>query len=51
MREQEGVAAQVLMGLGLRIEDIRAEIWRHVGAASATVDKSKLDVAIDPTRN
>lgn len=46
IREAEGVAAQVLMGLGLRIEDVRAETWRLVGATTVTV-KSKLDGARD----
>ena len=42
LREQEGVAAQVLMNLGLKLEDVREEvlnfwgtIWRPKKAAAA----------------
>src|SRR6266542_334418 len=31
LREQEGVAAQVLMNLGLRLEDVREEVLNIVG--------------------
>src|SRR5689334_9241518 len=31
LREQEGVAAQILMNLGLRIEDARDEVWKLLG--------------------
>jgi ATP-dependent Clp protease ATP-binding subunit ClpA len=35
LREQEGVAAQVLMNLGLRLEQVRAEIVAHLGGAAS----------------
>jgi ATP-dependent Clp protease ATP-binding subunit ClpA len=34
LREQEGVAAQVLMNLGLKLEDVREEVARMLGAPS-----------------
>jgi ATP-dependent Clp protease ATP-binding subunit ClpC len=35
LREQEGVAAQVLMNLGLKLEDVREEVVRVVGPGRA----------------
>jgi ATP-dependent Clp protease ATP-binding subunit ClpC len=34
LREQEGVAAQVLMNLGLKLEEVREEVLNLLGAAS-----------------
>jgi ATP-dependent Clp protease ATP-binding subunit ClpA len=34
LREQEGVAAQILMNLGLKLEEVRAEIVRLLGHSS-----------------
>src|SRR5216684_2064744 len=34
LREQEGVAAQVLMNLGLRLEDVREEVLNLLGAGN-----------------
>ena len=31
LREQEGVAAQVLMNLGLKLEDVREEVLNLLG--------------------
>ncbi len=36
LREQEGVAAQVLMSLGLRLEGVREEVARMLGSPSKT---------------
>ena len=32
LREQDGVAAQVLMNLGLKLEDVREEVLNLLGA-------------------
>lgn len=44
LREQDGVAAQVLMNLGLRLEDIRAELIILGANEIGTVPQSVLDV-------
>lgn len=36
IREQEGIAAQALIGLGVRIEDLRTAVEQRVGAGQAT---------------
>ena len=36
LREQEGVAAQILMNLGLKLEDVREEVLKLLGQSSAT---------------
>src|SRR5436190_2021934 len=36
LREQEGVAAQVLMNLGLKLEDVREEVLNLLGHNMAT---------------
>jgi hypothetical protein len=36
LREQEGVAAQILMNLGLRLEDVRAEVLAIVGRSNCS---------------
>jgi ATP-dependent Clp protease ATP-binding subunit ClpC len=48
LRETEGVAAQVLMNLGLKLEDVRQEVLNLLGAG---VDNSmpSLDMKMDPS--
>ncbi|MDR4497047.1 MAG: ATP-dependent Clp protease ATP-binding subunit [Candidatus Scalindua sp.] len=41
LREQEGVAAQVLLNLGAKLEDVREEVIELLGAASAQGAKEK----------
>lgn len=41
LREQEGVAAQVLMNLGLKLEDVREKIKELCGDLSATIADKK----------
>jgi ATP-dependent Clp protease ATP-binding subunit ClpA len=48
LREQEGVAAQVLFNLGLRIEDVRAEIIGLDGMPSQSDKKNESDFWNDP---
>ncbi len=38
VREEEGVASQVLMDLGLKLEDVRAEVLNLLGHAPASVE-------------
>ncbi|HQE45357.1 MAG TPA: Clp protease N-terminal domain-containing protein, partial [Phycisphaerae bacterium] len=38
LREQDGVAAQVLMNLGLKLEDVREEVLNLLGAANESDD-------------
>jgi ATP-dependent Clp protease ATP-binding subunit ClpA len=38
LREQEGVAAQVLMNLGLRLEDVREEVLNLLGVSTGVWD-------------
>ena len=40
LREQDGVAAQVLMNLGLRLEDVREEVLNLLGAGVEPEDSS-----------
>jgi ATP-dependent Clp protease ATP-binding subunit ClpC len=40
LREQEGVAAQVLMNLGLKLEDVREEVLNLLGHNMATEESS-----------
>jgi ATP-dependent Clp protease ATP-binding subunit ClpA len=40
LREQEGVAAQVLMNLGLRLEDVREEVLNILGASPREEDSA-----------
>ncbi len=44
LREQEGIAAQVLMGLGLKLENLRQEVLSLLGAG---VEESPSDMAMD----
>ena len=38
LREQDGVAAQVLMNLGLKLEDVREEVLNLLGAGVGQVE-------------
>src|SRR5688500_6073928 len=44
LREQEGVAAQVLMNLGLKLEDVREEVLSLLGHNLPDADQSRLNV-------
>ena len=48
LRESEGVAAQVLMNLGLKLEDVRQEVLNLLGAGVENSMPS-LDMKMDPT--
>lgn len=48
LRETEGVAAQVLMNLGLKLEDVRQEVLNLLGAGVENSMPS-LDMKMDPT--
>src|SRR5256885_9069639 len=50
LREQEGVAAQVLMNLGLQIEEVRAELLVIMGKKSPRAAASR-DVAKAPAED
>jgi len=50
LREQDGVAAQVLMNLGLRLEDVREEVLNLLGAGAETEDASAVPGAPDLAR-
>ena len=39
LREQDGVAAQVLMNLGLKLEDVREEVLNLLGAGVGQIDE------------
>ena len=39
LREQDGVAAQVLMNLGLKLDEVREEVLNLLGAGGADVDE------------
>jgi ATP-dependent Clp protease ATP-binding subunit ClpC len=45
LREQDGVAAQVLMNLGLRLEDVREEVLKLLGAAQEMTGETEFDQA------
>ena len=47
LREQEGVAAQVLMNLGLKLEDVREEVLNLLGASRPEVAASAHVVVAD----
>ena len=54
LREEEGVASQVLMNLGLRLVDVRAEVMRLLGGPpterppyEATMSSTAADVLVD----
>ncbi|HPS54214.1 MAG TPA: Clp protease N-terminal domain-containing protein, partial [Sedimentisphaerales bacterium] len=48
LREQEGIAAQVLMGLGLKLEDLRQEVLSLLGAG---VEETPSDITMDIDMN
>jgi ATP-dependent Clp protease ATP-binding subunit ClpC len=47
LREQEGVAAQVLMNLGLKLEDVREEVLNLLGHNMAAQESSPKNPTID----
>ncbi len=49
LRETEGVAAQVLMNLGLRLEDVRQEVLNLLGAGVENGGVPSLGMKMDPT--
>jgi hypothetical protein len=42
LRERDGVAAQVLMNLGLKLEDVRAEVLKLLGSALPAAEEKSL---------
>jgi ATP-dependent Clp protease ATP-binding subunit ClpC len=44
LRETEGIAAQVMMNLGLRLEDVRQEVLNLLGASVDTNEPTGLDM-------
>jgi ATP-dependent Clp protease ATP-binding subunit ClpC len=48
LRESEGIAAQVLMNLGLKLEDVRQEVLNLLGAG---VDNSYQNMGVKPTQS
>ena len=50
LREQDGVAAQVLMNLGLRLEDVREEVLNLLGAGMEGEDAPVAGTAIGETK-
>ncbi|MBN2020988.1 MAG: ATP-dependent Clp protease ATP-binding subunit [Sedimentisphaerales bacterium] len=46
LRESEGIAAQVMMNLGLRLEDVRQEVLNLLGAGVDTNEPAGLDMKI-----
>ncbi|HMQ15924.1 MAG TPA: Clp protease N-terminal domain-containing protein, partial [Phycisphaerae bacterium] len=48
LREQDGVAAQVLMNLGLKLEDVREEVLNLLGAGVEPEDASGVSGAPEP---
>ncbi len=48
LREQEGVAAQVLMNLGLRLEEVRKEVLNLLGQGELDPPKEKPPIGIIP---
>jgi len=49
LRETEGVAAQVLMDLGLKLEDVRQEVLNLLGAGLEEGPAANLDMKIGPS--
>ena len=45
LREQEGVAAQVLMNLGLKLEEVREEVLNLLGHGMSKAEKNVADAA------
>ena len=50
LREQEGVAAQVLQNLSLKLESVRQEVLSLLGHPDAIVDRSKISLAEQPLK-
>ena len=46
LRETEGIAAQVMMNLGLRLEDVRQEVLNLLGAGVDTNEPTGLDMKL-----
>jgi len=49
LRESEGVAAQVLMNLGLKLEEVREEVLNLLGAGMESADSSPMGNGTIPT--
>ncbi len=49
LRETEGIAAQVLMNLGLKLEDVRQEVLNLLGASSVDEEPADLGMKMGPT--
>ncbi|MFO0840487.1 MAG: ATP-dependent Clp protease ATP-binding subunit [Phycisphaerae bacterium] len=49
LREQDGVAAQVLMNLGLKLEDVREEVLNLLGAGVEPEETSGAQATQEPT--
>jgi ATP-dependent Clp protease ATP-binding subunit ClpC len=49
LRESEGIAAQVLMNLGLRLEDVRQEVLNLLGAGVEPPEANGLDMKMGPS--
>src|SRR5260221_8084061 len=50
LREQEGVAAQVLMNLGLKLEDVREEVLNLLGHGMETSEAGERAVSSGSTK-
>src|SRR5205823_3835774 len=50
LREQEGVAAQVLMNLGLKLEDVREEVLNLLGHGMETSEAGERAVSSGTTK-
>ena len=50
LREQEGVAAQVLMNLGLKLEDVREEVLNLLGAGMEAEEATSVSGAPETTK-
>jgi ATP-dependent Clp protease ATP-binding subunit ClpC len=49
LRESEGIAAQVMMNLGLRLEDVRQEVLNLLGAGVEPPEANGLDMKMGPS--
>jgi ATP-dependent Clp protease ATP-binding subunit ClpC len=50
VREQEGIAAQVLMNLGVKLEDVREEVLNLLGPGAATTSGSSTSQPADQSK-
>jgi len=48
LRESEGIAAQVLMNLGLKLEDVRQEVLNLLGAGVEGISAADINMKIGP---